>query len=143
MYIRNCFRVFDMMNADRFTHYKFGIDILDEEHWNAFSLLNDLLTWLKSGDFERADTGLETLFEYVSHHNKLEQELMEKYNYPYITRHLENNAEIIERAKKIKNHIASRKISRFDITDFESAIINHIDHHDRQLANHIHSLNSE
>jgi hemerythrin-like metal-binding protein len=129
-----------MMTEERFRHYTVGVPKLDEEHWHAFQLMDAMISHLKKGEYDEADFGLDLLAAFVNEHNKVEDELMERINYPYRKWHLESNNKIIAKAKHLKELVLAKHVNRHQINDFEDAILNHIDHEDRKLAEFIRTL---
>lgn len=68
-------------------HYNIEIDYLDKEHKKLFEILNRLISDYVSKPLKIINDSFYELFHYEEEHFQLEEEFMEKINYPEFQRH--------------------------------------------------------
>ena len=95
-----------MLNLGK-SSIKTGVKAIDEEHLKYFDILSTFLDKIDSS--ERTEL-FEELVDYVIYHFSHEEELMEKYNYAYITAHKQQHKYFKDRIWEISNKYANSNL---------------------------------
>ncbi|HET8688264.1 MAG TPA: hemerythrin domain-containing protein [Methanosarcina sp.] len=131
------------MNEEAFVHYKIGITVLDDQHWELFKILNDVNAAKAAGETERSFALLQEFFRLLDIHQAVEEQMMRESKYPFADNHIVNHPENTGTVRKICESLKGKQIggNYCYIPDLIGLIGDHIDWADREFANWLESQN--
>jgi len=123
------------MDKYSFIHYKTGILALDEQHWELFTILNEMRAAQACNDVIKARTLLNYFSSKLSEHGVFEEYLMRSCGYPYFDFHLSHHPESFKQLKRYCDTKAIHgDILCTDIVKISTLLSEHIDHYDIQFG---------
>lgn len=116
-----------------------GIDWQDKQHKELFSRINSLLDAMTVGlGKEEVLKLFAFLDEYFIVHFDIEEQAMNKYNYPDTLEHLEQHTAFIDRVGKLRDQAAEKGVTTRLVIQVQREVvdwlINHIGEVDQKLA---------
>jgi hemerythrin-like metal-binding protein len=125
---------------DRFQHYKLGITVLDDEHWELIRLLRNV-ELVKFGDKASLLDAVEVVIRTFEDHLVAEEATMRELEYPFMTYHRLHHAEffaILTRYRTTcKPATVDPSVIKYIARSLSVQFLQHIDQYDRQLARFI------
>lgn len=123
------------MSPERFVHYVTGHNEIDQEHVILFVKLSELAKALQDGNVEKASDLVVEVKSLMLSHGLTETHAMKKYNYPYITYHIQQHVQLGTELNDLQTKLGEMKFfSHVFISDFEEKFIDHLDHADRNFV---------
>jgi len=116
---------------------KLNITICDEQHKKLIEIINSLHETYKSAkDKDVTSKTIEDLMAYTQYHFKTEEDLFDKYNYPYSTRHKIEHAELTNQVAAYSKRFGNgESVSISELLSFLKDWVNdHIIGSDRNYA---------
>ena len=117
--------------------YELGIEIIDLQHQEFVSALNDLYLAIKEDNVkERISKILEEINDYSEFHFKTEENYFDEFNYDGAAEHKAKHQEFRDRFAEIKEKYKNDEISMtFELTDFmENWLLEHLDGMDKKYV---------
>jgi hemerythrin len=132
--------------------YTVGIELIDEQHRELVSQVNNLyLNCQKGGEEAKMlfDLDIQPLLRYISYHFSSEEKMLERIKYPDLSAHIQQHLEIIkiinEGVRHIQREETSVLISKNKLPEFAAylrdTLISHIAVLDRKYVSYIHFAN--
>ncbi|MDR1637628.1 MAG: bacteriohemerythrin [Treponema sp.] len=132
--------------------YSVGIELIDEQHRELASQMNNL--WLgcqKGGQEEKFffDVNIQPLLRYMSYHFSSEERMLERIKYPDLAAHVQQHSDmmriIAEGVGHIQQEEPSALLSGNRLSDFAAhlrdTLISHIIVMDKKYVSYIHFVN--
>lgn len=122
------------MNLEAFAHYKVGIEIIDEEHWEILRLVDSIKVCAQDKNYDKALALFEKLPCMLKAHYSSEEEMMERIQFPYREYHKTLHATILIEIVKVR-HFFLEKNSHMEehyMILFYQLIVGHLDTADRE-----------
>jgi hemerythrin len=92
---------------------KIGVKELDEQHQELFAYSNELMNAIREKkDQNEVEKVLSCLDEYVENHFRDEEEIMQEYNYPFLSFQKEQHENFVKYFKGVENELKEMKVSR-------------------------------
>ena len=131
-----------VMSKDRFVHYTTGIADMDDQHWELFKEMDDLVVRLKAQDYLNIVEKLLQLSILMAAHFRLEDALMESVSYPFINEHQLAHATQMTHLTRVQSKAQNNTFfSDAYISETSELLVKHVDAHDIQLANYLMKFN--
>jgi len=120
---------------DRFRHYLTGIDSIDAEHIELWTLMAHLEKHLPT-DLVELSKRIHEIADKFKTHFKNEEQLMDDVDYPYTKYHMQMHKDILVSLQAYELS-PSPYSARFATQRVSDHFMSHVDQHDIQLAQHI------
>jgi hemerythrin len=115
-----------MAIANWSSRYETGIGIIDTQHKALFEAVNKLADSFKSGTAkEQVKDSLDFLVKYTVEHFQTEEKYMQDMDYPKLTAHMAEHAQLIVKAKDLQKRLADGKPMTMDVTIFLADWLKH------------------
>jgi hemerythrin len=115
-----------MAIANWSSRYETGIGIIDTQHKALFEAVNKLADSFKAGTSKaQVKESLDFLVKYTFEHFQTEEKYMREMDYPKLTSHMAEHAQLIVKAKDLQNKLAEGKPMTMDVTIFLADWLKH------------------
>lgn len=99
------------------SRYETGIGIIDTQHRALFKAFNKLGDSFKAGTSKaQAKESLDFLVKYTVEHFQTEEQYMRDMDYPKLTSHMAEHAQLMVKVKDLQNKVAEGKPMTMDVT---------------------------
>ena len=103
--------------------YSVGHSDIDQQHKQLFDVFSRLVQGIESGGPSfYAEQTFTQLYDYVTHHFKFEESLMEKFAYPKLDKHKKKHSKIKDKLKKYRKNFKKKTGKKKDAIASEVAI---------------------
>lgn len=122
-----------------------GVDAMDDDHRKLFEIINNLYDSINRGEqYTKLQKILAEMIQYSRYHFKAEEDLMRKFEYPELRKHVKAHVEYIEKIGEIRKQFKesnSDLITLMKIQDFLGDWwINHIEFIDKKYGVYLKSI---
>ncbi|MFA6064508.1 MAG: bacteriohemerythrin [archaeon] len=108
-----------------------GIKKIDDEHKKFLGLLNTSNRLVRAKKYKALNKQLPDLFSYAKTHFSTEEDLFEKYNYPFSNEHKNEHLQLLEKTITFYDDAKNGKNVGEDLMDFlKDWFQNHLKKHD-------------
>lgn len=115
-----------MAIANWSSRYETGIGIIDTQHKALFEAVNKLADSFKAGTSKaQVKDSLDFLVKYTVEHFQTEEKYMRDMDYPKLTSHMAEHAQLILKAKDLQDKLAEGKSMTMDVTIFLADWLKH------------------
>lgn len=115
-----------MAIANWSSRYETGIRIIDTQHKALFEAVNKLADSFKAGTSKaQVKDSLDFLVKYTVEHFQTEEKYMRDMDYPKLTSHMAEHAQLILKAKDLQDKLAEGKSMTMDVTIFLADWLKH------------------
>jgi hemerythrin-like metal-binding protein len=125
------------MNLERFAHYRTGITIIDDEHFDLIKKMDVIVMLCRTNPLDTGEITLllHELTDELIRHLAHEEQLMAGSGYKYLEGHKAEHDKIREKMKHLVDTIPSKSPRLLDYVtqDLEHIFVTHIDHFDLQI----------
>lgn len=120
------------MTPDRFVHYALGNEKHDRQHYELFDGMTELVRLMANK--ESTQQQMEMLLGLLSEHFISEVKYMESIGYPFIEPHSQDHGRMVNRLTQMVKVKADGLVVKNMAYELEELFIQHIEYHDRQVA---------
>jgi hemerythrin-like metal-binding protein len=108
------------------SRFETGIGSIDAQHRSLFRALNKLAESFKVGASKgQVKESLDFLVKYTVEHFQTEEKYMRDMDFPKLTSHMVEHAQLIVKATDLQNHLADGKPMTMDVTIFLADWLKH------------------
>jgi hemerythrin len=106
--------------------FETGIEIIDTQHKALFDAVNKLADSFKTGTSkEQVSQSLAFLIKYTVEHFQTEEKFMREMDYPKLTSHMADHAQLVQKAQALQAKLAEGKPVTMDVTIFLADWLKH------------------
>lgn len=108
------------------SRFETGISIIDTQHKALFAAVNKLADSFKAGTSgNQVKESLAFLVKYTAEHFSTEEKYMQDMNYPKLTSHMAEHAQLIRKAQELQANLAEGKPITMNVTIFLADWLKH------------------
>jgi hemerythrin-like metal-binding protein len=108
------------------SRYETGIGIIDTQHKALFKAVNKLADSFRAGTSKtQVKDSLDFLVQYTFEHFQTEEKYMREMDYPKLTSHMAEHAQLLVKAKDLQDKLAEGKSLTMDVTIFLADWLKH------------------
>ncbi len=115
-----------MAIANWSSRYETGIAVIDAQHKTLFEAVNRLGDSFKDGTSKsQSKDSLDFLVKYTVEHFQTEERYMRDMDYPMLTSHMAEHAQLVAKARDLQARLAEGKPVTMDVTIFLADWLKH------------------
>lgn len=108
------------------SRFETGIPVIDKQHQTLFDAVNKLADSFKNGTAStQVKASLDFLVSYTAEHFQTEEKYMKEMDYPKLTSHMAEHAQLLGKARDLQAKLAEGKPVTVEVTAFLADWLKH------------------